>query len=147
MSNSNLSTYVIKPGDNFYLLANRLGVSLDQIVAVNPGVSPESLIVGQQIKLPKGAKKVLAAVPGKNLYEESPIEGEAFVGRNLDTLGVKIGNLDFDLKRVIDNETPHEIHIILPKTEIRSVTRGTDCTVSETFVLLENVDIIHSPRQ
>jgi hypothetical protein len=147
MSNSNLSTYVIKPGDNFFLLAKRLGVSLDQIVAVNPGISPESLEVGQQIKLPKGAKKVLAAVPGKNSYQESKNEGEAFVGRNLDTLGVKIGNLDFDLKRVIDNETPHEIHIILPKTEIRSVTRGTDCTVSETFVLLENVDIIHSPRQ
>jgi LysM repeat protein len=147
MSNSNLSTYVIKPGDNFFLLAKRLGLSLDQIVAVNPGVSPELLEVGQQIKLPKGAKKVLAAVPGKNSYQESTNEGEAFLGRNLDTLGVKIGNLDFDLKRVIDNETPHEIHIILPKTEIRSVTRGTDCTVSETFVLLENVDIIHSPRQ
>jgi LysM repeat protein len=141
------STYTIKSGDNFYLLAKGLGVGVNQVVQANPGIEPDKLEVGQTVKLPKPNPTKALAKPGMNTFADSPTEGESFAGRNLDQLGVKIGDMNFDLKRVIDNEVPHEIHIILPKTEIRSTTRGADSSLSETFITLENVDIVHSPRQ
>ncbi|HTJ79981.1 MAG TPA: LysM domain-containing protein [Rariglobus sp.] len=47
--------YVIKSGDTFAKIARANGVSLADIVAVNPGVNASKLHVGQKIKLP--AKK------------------------------------------------------------------------------------------
>jgi hypothetical protein len=141
------TTYKLQPGENFYLLAKRLNTSVETVVNLNPGVNPDKLQGGQEIKVPGSSKSKPKGTPGRNFYGDSPEEGESFSGRNFDTLGVKIGAVDFDLKRVIDNEVPHEIHIILPKTEIRSVTRNADYTLSETQITLENVDIVHSPRQ
>ena len=45
--------YVIKSGDTFAKIARAQGVSLADIQAVNPGVDPSKLKVGQKIKLPK----------------------------------------------------------------------------------------------
>jgi LysM repeat protein len=45
--------YVIKPGDSFAKIARAQGVSINDIAAVNPGVSSSSLKIGQKIKLPK----------------------------------------------------------------------------------------------
>lgn len=45
--------YVIKSGDSFAKVARAQGVSLADIQAVNPGVDPSKLKVGQKIKLPK----------------------------------------------------------------------------------------------
>jgi len=47
--------YVIKSGDTFAKIARANGVSAADITAVNPGVNPAKLHVGQKIKLP--AKK------------------------------------------------------------------------------------------
>ena len=47
--------YVIKAGDTFRKIATANGVTSAEIAAVNPGVNPAKLHVGQKIKLP--AKK------------------------------------------------------------------------------------------
>ena len=47
--------YVIKAGDTFRKIATANGVTAAEIAAVNPGVNPAKLHVGQKIKLP--AKK------------------------------------------------------------------------------------------
>lgn len=44
--------YMIKSGDTFDAIAQRIGVRIDSIQALNPGVKPESLQVGQEIKVP-----------------------------------------------------------------------------------------------
>jgi len=44
--------YTIQPGDSFWVIAQRLGISVDIIIALNPGVDPRRLIVGQQICVP-----------------------------------------------------------------------------------------------
>ncbi len=148
MATTSLSTYKILPGDNFYLLAKRLGVSLDQILQANPGIDPQKLTVGQNVKLPGGNPvKIPKASPGLNVYGDSPVEGESFAGKNMDHVGVNIGGVGFELKRVIDNHIPHEVHILMPRTEIRSVTRNPDCTVTETQIMISNINIVHSPRQ
>lgn len=45
-------TYVVQPGDTFYLIGQRLGISWESIVAANPGVNAWSLMPGQRIVLP-----------------------------------------------------------------------------------------------
>lgn len=45
--------YTIRSGDTFGAIAIRFGVSLDDIVALNPGIEPTALHVGQKIKVGK----------------------------------------------------------------------------------------------
>lgn len=45
--------YVIKAGDTFYSIANRFNVTLRDLEAANPGVDPNSLVVGRIICIPK----------------------------------------------------------------------------------------------
>jgi LysM repeat protein len=45
--------YVIKPGDTFAKIARAQGFALADLQAVNSGVNPNALKVGQKIKLPK----------------------------------------------------------------------------------------------
>ena len=42
----------IRSGDTFYALARRFGVSLEAILAANPGVDPRNLQVGQLVCIP-----------------------------------------------------------------------------------------------
>ena len=49
-----MGTYTIKAGDTFHSIASRLGLSLNDLLAANPGVKPEALQVGQVISLPSG---------------------------------------------------------------------------------------------
>lgn len=44
--------YEIRPGDTFWALARRFGVSLDAILAANPGVDPRNLQIGQLVCIP-----------------------------------------------------------------------------------------------
>ena len=44
--------YTITAGDTFFSLARRFGTTGDAIIAANPGVDPERLLVGQQICIP-----------------------------------------------------------------------------------------------
>ncbi|MGB9791614.1 MAG: LysM peptidoglycan-binding domain-containing protein [Thermacetogeniaceae bacterium] len=45
-------TYVIKPGDTFFNLARRFGITVDALIAANPGVDPNNLQIGQTICIP-----------------------------------------------------------------------------------------------
>ena len=47
-----ISQYTIQDGDTFSAIADRLGLDLNAVLAANPGVTPESLEVGQVINLP-----------------------------------------------------------------------------------------------
>ena len=44
--------YTIQPGDTFFQIAQRLGLSLQALVAANPGIDPNRLQVGQVICIP-----------------------------------------------------------------------------------------------
>lgn len=49
--------YTVKAGDTFYKLSLTYGVSVDEILAANPGVDPYQLQIGQPIKIPKAPGK------------------------------------------------------------------------------------------
>lgn len=44
--------YVVQRGDTLYGLARRLGVSLDSLLAANPGLNPDRIRVGDRLRLP-----------------------------------------------------------------------------------------------
>ncbi len=45
--------YTIKPGDTFYLIAQRFCISVQELMSANPGVDPNNLMIGQVICIPK----------------------------------------------------------------------------------------------
>lgn len=45
-------SYSIKPRDTLYIIARKHDISLNEIIAVNPGINPYMLMVGQQICIP-----------------------------------------------------------------------------------------------
>ncbi len=50
--------YTVRSGDTLYLIATRFGVTLQALLAANPGVDPNSLAIGQQICVPTGGAPV-----------------------------------------------------------------------------------------
>jgi hypothetical protein len=44
-------TYEVKSGDTLISIAHRMGVSVARIEELNPEIDPQSLIVGEQLKL------------------------------------------------------------------------------------------------
>jgi LysM repeat protein len=45
--------YVVKAGDNLAIIAEREGVALEELRALNPSLDPQGLVVGQRVKLPQ----------------------------------------------------------------------------------------------
>jgi LysM repeat protein len=44
-------TYVVREGDSLLSIADRTGVSIDTLRALNPGIDEQALQVGQRIRL------------------------------------------------------------------------------------------------
>jgi peptidoglycan endopeptidase LytF len=44
--------YVIRSGDNFYMLAQRFNTTVNAILVANPGVNPNALQIGQTVCIP-----------------------------------------------------------------------------------------------
>ncbi len=60
-------SYIVRAGDTLVGIAGARGVGLDEIVALNPGIQPELLLVGQEIivpPLPEPEPTVPAAADG-----------------------------------------------------------------------------------
>lgn len=51
-TDSGFRTHEIRPGDTFWELAERYGVSLTALMTANPGVRPEALPVGGKLNIP-----------------------------------------------------------------------------------------------
>lgn len=45
------TSYVVKPGDTLSGIAAKTGVSVDELTALNPSVSPNALQTGQRLRL------------------------------------------------------------------------------------------------
>jgi hypothetical protein len=43
--------YLLEPGDNLKKVADRVGISVEVLSALNPGVDPTKLKVGQRLKI------------------------------------------------------------------------------------------------
>lgn len=139
MENTN---YKIKDGDDFYCLAQRYGGTCDDFMQVNPGVDPQKLQIGQVIVLPK-----FSASKGLEQYADiSLVDGHEFVGKNLDEVEMEVDGVRFRVRRIGESKVPHEIHLILPRVEIRKIQPAGELGPSETQIMISNLNIVHSPR-
>lgn len=59
------TAYIVKQGDTLYAISRRFNTTIAAIVAVNPGLNPDSLQIGQQICLPGTTG---GTCPGGQLY-------------------------------------------------------------------------------
>jgi LysM repeat protein len=69
-------TYTVQSGDTLADIAARFNLSLDDLRALNPGLDPATLSVGDVIRLPDGTQAV-AATPTPEEPEEVPTEEPA----------------------------------------------------------------------
>lgn len=135
--------YCIQAGDNFHGLAQRWGGTCDDFLQVNPSVDPLKLQIGQKIVLPefKGLLK------GQEQYADISVDhGQEFVGEYLDEVEVEVEGVRFRLRRIGEPKVPHEIHFILPRTEIRKIQPAGEGGPSEVQIMLSNLDVVLSPR-
>jgi hypothetical protein len=42
----------VQPGDRLLMLAQRFATSVEAIMALNPGINPDSLVVGDLLRIP-----------------------------------------------------------------------------------------------
>ncbi|SPF33041.1 LysM domain protein [Candidatus Desulfosporosinus infrequens] len=135
--------YSIQTGDNFHGLAQRWGGTCDDFLLVNPNVDPLKLQIGQKIVLPefKGLLK------GQEQYADISMDhGQEFVGDYHDDVQMEVEGVRIRLRRLGEPKIPHEIHFILPRTEIRKIQPAGEGGPSEVQVMLSNVNVVLSPR-
>ena len=134
--------YCIQPGDTFYQLAQRMGGTCEELIQANPTLNPNYLQVGQIIVLP-GLKNP----KGREQYAEVSLdEGTEYAGDHLDDVEMEIEGVRFRVKRIGESRIPHEIHLTVPRTEIRKIQPQGVNGPCEVQIMLSNVNIIHSPR-
>ena len=135
--------YTIQPGDNFHSLAQRWGGSCDDFLQLNPSVDPLKLQIGQIIVLPE----FKAGLKGQEQYADiKGNNGQEFVGDYLDEVEMEVEGVRFRLRRIGEPKTPHEIHFILPRTEIRKVQPVGEGGPTEVQIMISNLDVVLSPR-
>lgn len=135
--------YIICNGDNFYSLAQRFGGTCEDWIRANPQVDPVMLQIGQKVVLPE-LKRGL----GQSQYAEiSPGFGKEFAGEHYDEVEMEVEGVVFRMRRVGEGRIPHEVHLILPRTEIRKVQPDGVNGPCEVQIMISNLDIVHSPRE
>lgn len=135
--------YCIQPGDDFHKLAQRWGGNCEDYLQANPNIDPLKLQIGQIIVLPE-----FKAVPkGQEQYADiQGNHGQEFVGNYLDEVEMEVEGVRFRLRRIGEPKVPHEIHFILPRTEIRKVQPAGEGGPTDVQIMLSNLDVVLSPR-
>ena len=81
-------SYIIKSGDTLYKIANSLNTTVTVILAANPGITPENLILGQVLCVPgvQQPQPVAPACPiGTSPYEIKGGDTIASIARKFET--------------------------------------------------------------
>jgi LysM repeat protein len=64
--------HVVRAGDTLWDIANRYGLTVAQVTAANPGVSPDNLRVGQTLMIPSKTSSVPSAASTGAIYTVKP---------------------------------------------------------------------------
>lgn len=132
-----MKEYAVQSGDNFYLLAQQMNCCWQDFIDVNPGIDPCQLQIGQRIKLP------VVVVSETTASGCADMLGKANVKRCDDVI-VEVEGVKFRVTRLGEPAIPHEVHLILPRTEITKVEHPGG--IIETSIMLSNINIVNSPR-
>jgi LysM repeat protein len=73
-------TYRIQAGDTFFSIARRFNTTVEALIAANPGVNPDRLMIGQVICLPPGIPGPIPC-PGGTIYRVQPGDSLFLISR------------------------------------------------------------------
>lgn len=101
--------YSIQPGDNYWGLAQRFNISVNDIVAVNPEIDPNTLFIGQNIRIPMKTRSSECISPAevelkenmRSLWEQHV----AWTRMTIISLTFKLPDVDAVIKRLLQNAT------------------------------------------
>lgn len=91
--------HTVVAGDTIWNIAQRFGVTVDDIVAANPGIVPENLLIGSVIRVPAPAVSYIryTVKPGDSLWQIAqrygvPWQELARINRIVDPLNLMVGS-------------------------------------------------------
>jgi hypothetical protein len=112
---NNYFNYIIQPGDNYWLLAQRYHTTTEDIIVFNPRVNPYYLSIGQQISIPitqQSSRPVRenhcisqAEVDYRNDMRSLWEEHVAWTRMAIISLTFNLPDVDFVIKRLLKNAT------------------------------------------
>jgi LysM repeat protein len=108
-------TYVVQPGDHYWLLAQRYNTTAEEIYAVNPSVNPYYLRPGQHISIPV-ASPAFQFVRQNHCISQAEVELRsdmrslweehvAWTRMTIISLTFKLPDVDFVIARLLQNAT------------------------------------------
>lgn len=125
--------YVVRPGDTLYLIAQKYGISVEEILEANPNVDPYNLQIGQLICVPKKEKPKPKPCPGGHMYKIR--KGDSLTSIlmkfNISIMDLKEGNPNIDL----DNLKAGQEICILPHKD-----RGCPCPYGSNPYIIKKSD-------
>ena len=124
--------YVVRPGDTFHSIAMKYNVTVAELMAANPGVDPNNLMVGQLICIPKG--KDPKPCPGGTIHvvRENDSLSTILLRFNISVMDLMAGNPNLDLDRI---RVGQEL-CILPHKD-----RGCPCKKGTKPYIIQGSDI------
>lgn len=124
-----MEKYFIQQGDNFFKIAQAKGGNWQDYLDANPQLDPNNLKVGQEVNIPRK-------------YSETGLTAAA---NRHDDVVLEVDGVKVRVTRDGEPSLPHELHLIIPRTEIRKVECPYNGTI-ETTIMLSNINIVNSPR-
>ncbi len=122
-------TYTVQPGDTLLAIAERFGITLDDLQAKNELVDPNSIFAGQKLELPQ---------PGERVQPETPVVGGAegddvYVVQAGDTLYAISQDLDVTVEDLAElNEITDPSQLFVGRRLLIPARRITPPTVRPT---------------
>lgn len=136
--------YTIKAGDNYYLLAGRYGCVCQDFIYANPGIDPNNLKIGQKIRIPGGSW--VKTGQGSATGQGYACAGGQVNSKRCDDVLMEVDGVKFRVTRQGEPTVPHELHFVLPRTEIHKIEHP-QTGIIETTIMLSNINVVNSPRR
>ncbi|MBI5667970.1 MAG: LysM peptidoglycan-binding domain-containing protein [Chloroflexi bacterium] len=135
VNNTGANSYVVQLGDSLWSISRQFGVSIEALMTANPGVNPNTLVVGQTLRLPTGS----GAAPAPAL---SPARYTIQPGDTLSAIAIQHNTTVDELLRLNPGLNPRELRAgqVLNLTETtgaepQAVNSSVEATGTQTYTV------------
>jgi LysM repeat protein len=137
--------YLIRSGDTLFLIAQRFGTTVSAILAINPGLDPNALRIGQTICIPQATP----TCPGGTLYTIQPGDTLFLIATRFDVSvgALQTANPGLDPTRLVPGQRicipaappitcpGNNIYVIQPGETLSSIAERFTVSAADILVL------------